>query len=52
MESLKSPSIDCVTKQELLVRTVGFDLKLENIWRMIEAESKTVNESIEDVEEN
>ena len=52
MESLKSPSIDCVTKQELLVRTVGFDLKLENIWRMIEAESETVNESIEDVEEN
>ena len=29
-----------------------FDLKLENIWRMIVAESEIVNESIEDVEEN
>ena len=28
------------------------DLELENIWRMIEAESEIVNESIEDVEEN
>ena len=28
------------------------DLKLESIRRMIEAESKIVNESIEDVEEN
>ena len=28
------------------------DLELENIRRMIEAESEIVNESIEDVEEN
>ena len=28
------------------------DLELENIWRMIEAESEIVNESIENVEEN
>ena len=27
------------------------DLELENIWRMTEAESEIVNESIEDVEE-
>ena len=52
MESLKSLSIDCLTKQELLGRTIGFDVELENIQRMIEAESEIVNESIEDVEEN
>ena len=52
MESLKSLSIDCLTKQELLERTIGFDVELENIQRMIEAESEMANESIEDVEEN
>ena len=28
------------------------DLELENIWRMIKAESEIVNDSIADVEEN
>ena len=28
------------------------DLELENVWRMIQAESEILNESIEDVEEN
>ena len=48
-----------ITKQRLCdqakaIRRNGWlsNLKLENIWRMIEAESKIVNESIEDVEEN
>ena len=50
MESLKSPSKDCVRA----IRKNGWqsDLELENIQRMIGAESEIVNESIEDVEEN
>ena len=40
--------------QARAIRKIGWlsDLKLENIWRMIEAGSKIVNESIEDLEEN
>ena len=52
MESLKSPSNDCVTKQELLGAIRLSDLELESIRRMIDAESEIVNESMEDVEEN
>ena len=52
MESLKSPSNDCVTKQELLGKTVGSLIWSLKIWRMTKAESEIVNESIKDVEEN
>ena len=48
MESLKSPNNDCVTKPELLGKTVGSLI----CRRVIEAESEIVNESIEDMEEN
>ena len=59
MQEWKEHGVFEITKQRLCdqakaIRRNGWlsNLKLENIWRMIEAESKIVNESIEDVEEN
>ena len=59
MKDWKEHGVFKITEQRLCdqakaIRKNGWlsDLELENIRRMIDAESKTVNESIEDVEEN
>ena len=59
MQEWKEHGVFEITEQRLrdqarAIRKNGwlFDLELENIRRMIEAESELVNESIEDVEEN
>ena len=59
MQEWKEHGVFELTEQRLCdqaraIRKNGWlsDLELENIWRMIEAESKIVNESMEDVEEN
>ena len=59
MQEWKEHGVFEITEQRLCdqaraIRKNGwlFDLELENIRRMIEAESEVLNESIEDVEEN
>ena len=59
MQEWKEHGVFGMTEQRLCdqaraIRKNGWlsDLELENIWRMIEAESNIVNESIEGVEEN
>ena len=59
MQEWKEHGVFEITEQRLCdqaraIRKNGWlsDLELENIRRMIEAESELVNESIEDVEEN
>ena len=59
MQEWKEHGVFEITEQRLCdqaraIRKNGWlsDLELENIQRMIEAESEIVNESIEDVEEN
>ena len=59
MQEWKEHGVFEITEQRLCdqavaIRRTGWlsDLELENIRRMIEAESEIVNESIEDVEEN
>ena len=59
IQEWKEHGVSEITKQRLCdetraIRKNGWlsDLELENIRRMIEAESEIVNESIEDVEEN
>ena len=59
MQEWKEHGVFEITKKRLCdqakaIRKNGWlsDLELENIRRMIEAESEIVNESIEDVEEN
>ena len=58
MQEWKEHKVFEITEQRLCdqaraIRKNGWlsDLELENIWRMTEAESEIVNESIEDVEE-
>ena len=59
MQEWKEHSVFEITEQRLCDQARALskngwlpDLELENIRRMIEAESEIVNESIEDVEEN
>ena len=59
MQEWKEQGVFEITEQRLYdqardIRKTGWlsDLELENIRRMIDAESEIVNESIEDVEEN
>ena len=59
MQEWKEDGVFEIIEQQLCdharaIRKNGWlsDLELENIWRMIEAESEIVNESIEDVEQN
>ena len=59
MQEWKEYGVFKITEQRLCdqtrpIRKNGWlpDLELENIWRMIDAESEIVNESIENVEEN
>ena len=59
MQEWKEHRVFEITKPRLCdqaraIRKIGWlsDLKLENIWRMIEAGTEIVNKSIEDVEEN
>ena len=59
MEEWKEHGVFEINKQQLCDQARAIrknswlsDLELENIQRMIQAESEIVNESIEDVEEN
>ena len=59
MQEWKEHGVYEITEQRLCdqaraIRKNGWlsDLELENIWRMIEAESEIVNKNIEDVEQN
>ena len=59
MQEWKEDGVFEIIEQQLCdhtraIRKNGWlsDLELENIWRMVEAESEIVNESIEDVEQN
>ena len=59
MQEWKEHGVFEITEQRLCdqARDIGkngwlSDLELENIWRMVDAKSEIVNESIEDMEEN